>query len=133
VEEGDTEEDDENTLIAVTNHEVFGTVIGKKDRRRTQNRLAQRAFRSRSKVHKVEVSLSQSRIRVGSSNNLSSQAANHLQDLEKHSIKQASRLSELAGLVDRLQKENSSLKSMEWDDATGSGALGSYMSSLNRA
>lgn len=65
------------------------------DKRRAQNRLAQRAFRARTKMHHQEV-------------------ARQVARLEKLTEIQGERLDRLTALVTKLQHENTSLKSDRW-------------------
>lgn len=71
--------------------EETGGHASRKDKRRLQNRYAQRAFRARARVQNKE-------------------EAAHMQHLERLNVVQSGMLEKMSGLVDRLQKENSYLK-----------------------
>ncbi|ORX35227.1 hypothetical protein BD324DRAFT_82844 [Kockovaella imperatae] len=69
----------------------------RKERRKLQNRLAQRAFRARSRV-------------------LRKDAASHLADVEERNASQQSELERLHRMVDQLEQENKSLK-RQWQSS----------------
>jgi hypothetical protein len=88
----------------------------KRERRRIQNQLAQRAFRARSNIHKHEVGWRG----VWRLCKLTCclQIAGRLSHLEALNVAQAGRLVDLGAIVDGLQCENKSLKRVvEWTTA----------------
>jgi hypothetical protein len=108
--------------------ELGRTKSNKRERRRMQNRLAQRAFRARSKIRNKEVGPAQSRgcisapslpIRLRLNSYISLLVAHHMSHLEALTEAQAERLGTLTELVDRLQRENTSLKQARWSSAFG--------------
>ncbi|KAK4687199.1 hypothetical protein P7C73_g2908, partial [Tremellales sp. Uapishka_1] len=70
------------------------------EKRKMQNRIAQRAFRARTKIHHIEV-------------------AKQMSQLKALTEAQAQRLDKLTHLVDKLQKENTALKADRWAHALG--------------
>jgi hypothetical protein len=84
----------------------------KKQKRRMQNRLAQRAFRARSKVqhHEVRFAARQTICLVIDWSSRPLQVSEHLKHLEALSESQGDRISKLSALADRLQRKNLALK-----------------------
>jgi Asp-tRNA(Asn)/Glu-tRNA(Gln) amidotransferase B subunit len=99
--------------------------LDKGDKRRMQNKLAQRAFRARSKIVNKSVSIPS----WCNSSMLIDQAAGRLEQLEQLTEQQASRIGNLTDLVARLQKENYSLKSAKFQEELMKGGMGMGMGS----
>jgi len=76
-------------------------------RRRLQNRLAQRAFRARSKVYNREV-------RQWHGRPLTMKAQSHLTELEDLVEAQNEQIQSMSASLDRLQRENAALKAGQW-------------------
>ena len=76
-------------------------------RRRLQNRLAQRAFRARSKVNNREVGRWRS-------TPLTKKAQSHLNELEDLVESQNEQIQSMSATLDRLQRENTALKAGQW-------------------
>lgn len=93
--------------------------MNKQDKRRVQNKLAQRAFRARSKVTNNDVSSSPSQADWLRGPHQLDHRLNHaqvqtrLEDLETLTKQQADHIKEMTDLVRQLRTENDTLKSQK--------------------
>lgn len=96
--------------------------LNKQDKRRVQNKLAQRAFRERSKVVNKDVSRAQNpliyRRYQGCIAYHVQQVQSRLDHLEKLKEDHEDRIEELSELVSRLQNENTALKAQQFGEAS---------------
>jgi hypothetical protein len=124
--EREAKEREVEKLKEMAGFELGPTKGNKREKRRMQNRLAQRAFRARSKIQKKEVGSGGDAAThplrsdmPGTNARVALQVANHMSYLEALAEAQAERLDMLTELVDRLQRKNTSLKQARWSSAYG--------------
>jgi hypothetical protein len=121
-----TQLDKDIKLVSVQDAESEQRLSDKKDCRRMQNCLAQRAFRVRSTTNRVEACLPPLSRAVWLLTKIS-QAVAHLKILAKTAQDQASRLDSMRGLVQQLRSEKTRLEAVNLEIAEESDLLRVYI------